>query len=61
LIVFRAVAVGNGIISLLGLSAELAISEANARDEARHREVERTISNMPEREGFGSYVELKPH
>jgi hypothetical protein len=57
----RAVAVGNGIVSLLGLSAELAISEAQAREAARHREAELAISNVPERKGFGSYVDLPRH
>lgn len=59
LVVFRAVAVGNGIISLLRLSAELAISEAHARDEARHRAAEASIEGMIERKGFGDYVDLK--
>lgn len=59
LIVFRAVAVGNGIISLLRLSAELAISEAQAREDARHQAAETAIAALSEREGYGGYVNLK--
>jgi cell division protein FtsB len=58
LVVFRAVAVGNGIISLLRLSAELAISEAQQREDERHKAAEQQIANMSQREHFGSYVEL---
>jgi hypothetical protein len=58
LVVFRAVAVGNGIISLLRLSAELAISEAQLREDDRHKAAELEIAKMSEREGFGSYVSL---
>ena len=59
LVVFRAVAVGNGIISLLRLSAELAVSEAQARDAANNRSAESSIANMVERESYGAYVNLK--
>ncbi|PWB89853.1 hypothetical protein C5688_13520 [Methylocystis sp. MitZ-2018] len=59
LLVARAVAVGNGLISLLRLSTELAISEAQARDEERHRATKAEIDGMPERKGFGDYVNLK--
>ncbi|OYU50086.1 MAG: hypothetical protein CFE31_00530 [Rhizobiales bacterium PAR1] len=61
IVVFRAIGVGNGIISLLRLSAELAISEAQAREDARHRAAEASIGGMLERKGYGDYVELKPH
>jgi hypothetical protein len=57
-VVLRVIAVGNGVISLLRLSAELAISEAQARDEVRHRQAEEAIRNMPERKGFADYVDL---
>ena len=60
-VLFRAIGVGNGIISLLRLSAELAISEAQARDDERHRAAQTSISQMEERKGFGEYVDLKPH
>lgn len=61
LLVLRAVEVGNGIISLLGLSAELAISEAQVRDEARHREAEEAIEGMLERKSFGDYIDSSKH
>jgi hypothetical protein len=60
-VILRAISVGNGIISLLRLSAELAISEAQVRDEAKHLEVEKAINDMPKREGFGAYVDLPRH
>lgn len=59
LVILRSVTVGNGIISLLRLSAELAISEAQAREEQRHRSAEASLNAMSERKGFGEYVELK--
>lgn len=58
-LLFRVIAVGNGIISLLRLSAELAISEAQAREDARHRAAEAAIGEMLERKGYGDYVNLK--
>ncbi len=59
LVVLRAVAVGNGILSLLRLSADLAISEAQLREDDRHKAAESAISTMSERADFGSYIELK--
>jgi hypothetical protein len=59
LVVLRAVAVGNGIVSLLRLSGEIAISEAQARDDARRRATAVAIDGIPERKGYGDYVELK--
>lgn len=59
IILFRAISVGNGILSLLRLSAELAISEAQARDEDRNRAAEANIQSMKQRDGYGPYVDLK--
>lgn len=60
LIVVRSLSVGEGIISLLNLSRDLALSETRARDEERHRIVEKQIASLPERSGFGVSVDL-PH
>lgn len=57
-VLFRAITVGNGILSLLGLSAELAISEAQDREDARHLKAEGAIKEMGEREGYGGYVDI---
>jgi len=57
-VLFRAISVGNGIISLLRLSAELAISEAQLREDARHSAAEDAIGQMSERKGYGEYVDL---
>lgn len=59
LVVFRAISVGNGVITLLHLSAELAISDARMRDESAHKRTEDSIKNMAERPDFGSFVDLK--
>jgi len=60
LLLLRAISVGNGIISLLRLSAELAIGEAHAREDGSRKSAEQAIANISERDGFGKYVEL-PH
>lgn len=60
LVILRAASVGSGILSLLRLSAEIAIGEAQERDAAKHREVLAAIAATPRREGFGATVDL-PH
>jgi hypothetical protein len=59
LIILRGFAVGNGIMSLLTLSAEIALSEAKMRDEQRHRAGDEAIGQFENRPGYGDYVELK--
>lgn len=59
LVLTRIISVGNGVLSLLGLSAELAIGEAKARDELKFADVEAAVREMSEREEFGKYVDLK--
>jgi hypothetical protein len=59
LVILRGLAVGSGIASLLRLSAEIALSEARLRDEDRHRAGDEALGRLPERPGFGEYVELK--
>jgi hypothetical protein len=59
LIIARGFAVGNGIISLLRLSAEIALSEAAMRDAERHRSADEAIGRVQERDGYGKYIDLK--
>jgi len=59
LVLTRIISVGNGVLSLLGLSAELAIGEAQARDNLKFTNVEAAVREMPERQDFGTYVDLK--
>jgi hypothetical protein len=59
LLALRARAVIDGIRSLIDLSADIAMSEAQRRDDAAHREIEQKISQAEPRKGFGDYVSLK--
>jgi len=58
LMLSRVIDVGNGIISILNFSAELAIMDAQARDDARHKFADESIMGMVERKGFGELVEF---
>ncbi|RVI87764.1 hypothetical protein CN186_30150 [Sinorhizobium medicae] len=59
LIVLRAFSVGRGILSLLRLSAEIAVGEAKLRDEERHRVGDSDVAHIAERPDYGKYVDLK--
>lgn len=59
LVILRGFAVGSGVVSLLRLSAEIALSEARLRDEERHRAGDDALAHLSDRPGFGEYVELK--
>ncbi|MCZ8079098.1 MAG: hypothetical protein O9289_06060 [Rhodobacteraceae bacterium] len=59
LILFRAIDIGNGVLSLLRLSLEISLSEAKKRDEDQMNDARKAIEEMEDREGFGAYVELR--
>jgi hypothetical protein len=59
LVVTRIISVGNGVLSLLGLSAELALGEAQNRNERKFNNADAAVKEMPERERFGEYVDLQ--
>ena len=58
LLVLRAFSLGTGILSLLSLTSELAVGEAQLRDEERNQRVNDDIMQMAERPGYGDYVDL---
>ena len=53
----RGQAVGVGVMSLLRLSADIARGEAVARESAKAQGVQNTLRSLPERPGYGQYVE----
>ncbi|HEY0145647.1 MAG TPA: hypothetical protein VGB93_05765 [Methylovirgula sp.] len=59
MIIIRGLAAGNGIISLLRISAEIALSEAAMRDDERHQGADEAIGRVEERDGYGKYIDLK--
>ena len=59
-VLMRAIAVIDGIMSLINLSADLAVSEAQKRDEAEKLEMLKGVKQMPPRPGYGDYVGLGP-
>lgn len=59
LVIIRGLDVGKGIVSLLRLTGEIALSEAKLRDQERHRAGDDAIKRLSNREGFGEYVEIK--
>jgi hypothetical protein len=58
LLALRSLAFGRGVRSLLKLTAEIAISEAKARDDEKTKEAREAIAAIPARPGFGEYVDL---
>ncbi len=60
LTIFRGAAVGSGIVSLLNLTAEIAIGEARARDEEIIDKASSQVAEIQDRPGFGEYISL-PH
>ena len=49
---------GRGVLSILGLSHEIAVSEALDAQSSRHAKVDAAISGMKSPEGRGTYVDL---
>jgi hypothetical protein len=60
LLSLRAMSVIVGLRSLLRLSAEISISEANEREQARFKQMEEELRGLPDQPSRGSYVDL-PH
>lgn len=58
LFVLRVGAVGRGVLSILKLSHEIAVSEAVEAQNNRHQKIEEAISAIKPPDGRGAYVEL---
>lgn len=59
LVSLRVVSVGHGIVSLLRLSAELALAEAKARDAERFAAADKAVAAIKDNPEHGRYVDLK--
>lgn len=60
LFVARVGAVGRGVLSILDVSREVAMSEAAEAEEAQNKKLRTAVNEMQEPPGRGSYVDL-PH
>jgi hypothetical protein len=59
LLLVRSKAVVDGLRSLIALSADVAISEAEQRNIEQQSLAQRGINELPERPDFGSYTDLR--